>query len=168
MTEIITVALSKLDADPNNVRKTYSAEGIKALAANIRADGYRLLQNLIVRKGDKKSRYFVVAGGRRFAALKVLAEAGEIAKDYPVDCTEREGEIATEISLAENFMREEMHPLDQYEAFDVLAKQGKDIADIAARFGTTETVVRKRLALARVSPILLQQYRDEDMSFAPR
>ncbi|WP_234851267.1 ParB/RepB/Spo0J family partition protein [Sinorhizobium meliloti] len=63
-------------------------------------------------------------------------------------------------------MREEMHPVDQYEAFDALAKQGKDIADIAARFGTTETIVRKRLALARVSPILLQQFRDDDMSFA--
>jgi len=48
----------------------------------------------------------------------------------------------------------------------VLAKQGKDVADVAARFGTTETVVRKRLALARVSPVLLQQFRDEDMSFA--
>lgn len=166
MTDIITVALSKLDADPRNVRKTYSAEGIEALAANIRADGYRLLQNLVVRKGDKKGRYFVVAGGRRLAALNLLAEACEIAKDYPVECKEREGEIATEISLAENVMREEMHPVDQYEAFDALARQGKDIADIAARFGTTETIVRKRLALARVSPILLQQFRDEDMSFA--
>ncbi|RWD51647.1 MAG: ParB/RepB/Spo0J family partition protein [Mesorhizobium sp.] len=166
MTDIITVALSKLDADPRNVRKTYTAEGIEALASNIRADGYRLLQNLVVRKGDKKGRYFVVAGGRRLAALNLLAEAGEIAKDYPIECKEREGEIATEISLAENVMREEMHPVDQYEAFDALAKQGKDIADIAARFGTTETIVRKRLALARVSPVLLQQFRDEDMSFA--
>ncbi|MDX0184567.1 ParB/RepB/Spo0J family partition protein [Sinorhizobium meliloti] len=166
MTDIITVALSKLDADPRNVRKTYSAEGIEALAANIRADGYRLLQNLVVRKGDKKGRYFVVAGGRRLAALKLLAEASVIAKDHPVECKEREGEIATEISLAENVVREEMHPVDQYEAFDALAKQGKKIADIAARFGTTETVVRKRLALARVSPVLLQHLRDEDMSFA--
>lgn len=63
-------------------------------------------------------------------------------------------------------MREEMHPVDQCEAFDALAKQGKDIADIAARFGTTEAIVRKRLALARISPILLQQFRDEDMTFA--
>ncbi|MGG7539411.1 ParB/RepB/Spo0J family partition protein [Rhizobium sp. 12,4] len=166
MTEIIIIALNKLDADPKNVRKTYSAEGVEALAANIREDGYRLLQNLVVRKGDKKGRYFVTAGGRRLAALNLLAEAGAIAKDFPVECKEREGEIATEISLAENILREDMHPLDQYEAFDALAKQGKDVADIAVRFGTTETVVRKRLALARVSPVLLQLYRDEDMSFA--
>ncbi|QPB24524.1 ParB/RepB/Spo0J family partition protein [Rhizobium sp. 007] len=166
MTEIITIALNKLDADPKNVRKAYSAEGVEALAANIREDGYRLLQNLVVRKGEKKGRYFVTAGGRRLAALNLLAKAGEIAKDFPVECKEREGEIATEISLAENILREDMHPLDQYEAFDALAKQGKDVADIAARFGTTEIIVRKRLALARVSPVLLQLYRDEDMSFA--
>ncbi|WP_234834393.1 ParB N-terminal domain-containing protein [Sinorhizobium meliloti] len=96
MTDIITVALSKLDADPMNVRETYSAEGTEALAANIRVDGYRLLQNLVVRKGDNKGRYFVVAGGRRLAALRLLAEAGEIAKDYPVECKERERETATE------------------------------------------------------------------------
>lgn len=108
MTEIISIALNKLDSDPKNVRKIYSAEGIGALAANIREDGYRLLQNLVVRKGDKKGRYFVMAGGRRFAALNLLAEAGEIAKDFPVECKEREGEIATEISLAENIMREDM------------------------------------------------------------
>ena len=59
-----------------------------------------------------------------------------------------------------------MHPLDQYQAFDALAKQGKEMADIAARFGTTEIVVRRRLALARVSPVLLKLFRDEDMSFA--
>lgn len=83
MTETITIPLNKLDADPKNVRKTYSAEGVEALAASIRTDGYRLLQNLVFRKGEKKGRYFVTAGGRRRAALLLLAEGGEIAKDFP-------------------------------------------------------------------------------------
>ncbi|RWF89599.1 MAG: ParB/RepB/Spo0J family partition protein [Mesorhizobium sp.] len=165
MTETITIPLNKLDVDPKNVRKTYSAEGIKELAATIRADGYRLLQNLIVRKGDKKGRYFVTAGGRRRAALLLLAEAGEIAKDFPVECKQREAEDATAISLTEN-LHEAMHPADQFEAFNALVKEGKAITDVAARFGTTEAIVRKRLALARVSPVLLQLFRDDDMSFA--
>ncbi|RUU93429.1 chromosome partitioning protein ParB, partial [Mesorhizobium sp. M1A.F.Ca.IN.020.03.2.1] len=160
-----TIPLNKLDVDPKNVRKTYSAEGIKELPATIRADGYRLLQNLIVRKGDKKGRYFVTAGGRRRAALLLLAEAGEIAKDFPVECKQREVEDATAISLTEN-LHEAMHPADQFEAFNALAGEGKAVADIATRFGTTETIVRKRLALARVSPVLLQLFRDEEMSFA--
>lgn len=104
--ETFFVSLNKLDADPRNVRKTYTKEGIAEMAATIRADGYRLLQNIVVRKGDKRGRFFVTAGGRRLAALTLLAEAGEIAKDYPVECKKRNGVDATEISLIENTSRE--------------------------------------------------------------
>ena len=162
--EISTIPLNKLDVDPLNVRKTHSAEGIKELAATIRADGYRLLQNIVVRKGDKKGRYFVTAGGRRRAALLLLAEAGEIAKDFPVECKEREAEDATAISLTEN-LHEAMHPADQFEAFKAMADQGKPVADIAARFGMTEIIVNRRLALAKVSPVLMAAYRAEEMSY---
>ena len=164
MTETVIVPLNKLDRDPLNVRKTHTAEGIKELAATIRADGYRLLQNLIVRKSEKKGRYLVTAGGRRRAALLLLAEAGEIAQDFPVECKLREAEDATAISLTEN-LHEAMHPADQYEAFKALADQGKSVSDIAARFGTTEIIVNRRLALAKVSPVLMVAYRAEEMSF---
>ncbi|MER9080772.1 hypothetical protein [Mesorhizobium sp. M0895] len=40
MTGTIIIPLNKLYLDPKNVRKTYSAEGIAALAASIRADGH--------------------------------------------------------------------------------------------------------------------------------
>ena len=151
-TETIVVALNKLDRDPLNVRKTYTKEGIADMAATIRGDGYRILQNLIVRKGDKRGRFFVIAGGRRVAALNLLAELGEIAKDFVVECKERNAEDATEISLIENTQREAMHPVDEYEAYRVMSDSGKSVEDIAARFGTTETMVRKRLALGREAP----------------
>lgn len=164
-TETIMVPLNKLDRDPLNVRKTYTKEGIEEMAATIRGDGYRILQNLIVRKGDKRGRFYVTAGGRRHAALDLLAELGEITKDFGVECKERSGEDATEISLIENMQREAMHPVDEYEAFRVMADAGKSVEDIAARFGTTETMVRKRMALGRVSPLLLDLYRKEEISF---
>ena len=104
----IIIALNKLDRDPKNVRKTYRKEGIEELAANLRSDGYQPLQNLVVREGDRKGHYFVTAGERRRLALLFLAEAGEIAADFAVECKERAAEDATAISLAENAMREEM------------------------------------------------------------
>lgn len=164
-TDIITIALDKLDRDPRNVRKTYRKDGIEELAANIRADGYRLLQNIVVRKGDKRGRFFVIAGERRRLALNLLAEAGEIAKDFAVDARLRDEADATGISLAENIMREDMHPVDQYEAFKALDEEGVPVADIAVRFATTETIVKRRLALARVSPALLDLYRNEQMNY---
>jgi ParB family transcriptional regulator, chromosome partitioning protein len=163
--DIITIPLDKLDRDPKNVRKTYRSEGIEALAANIRADGYRVLQNLVVRKAEKRGRFYVIAGERRRLALEYLVELNEIAADFPIDVKVRDGADATSISLAENLMREDMHPADQYEAFKVLDGEGVSIADIAARFGTTDTIVRRRLALARVAPALLDLYRNEEMSF---
>lgn len=162
MTDIITAALNKLDADPKNVRKTYDASSVEAMAASILANG--LLQNLVGRKATK-GRYFVSAGGRRLAALNLLAERGDIAADYGVDIRIRQAEDATELSLTENVMREAMHPADQYEAFKALVDEGKSVTDIAARFGTTEIIVNRRMALAKVSPVLFALYRSDEMEF---
>ena len=61
-------------------------------------------------------------------------------------------------------MREAMHPADEFEAFRDLADRGLPAADIAARFGVTETVVAKRLKLANVSPLILKTYRQGDIN----
>ncbi|SMF25822.1 MULTISPECIES: ParB/RepB/Spo0J family partition protein [Rhizobiaceae] len=162
MTTII-IELNKLDADPKNVRKRYDPVKLRELAANIGAEG--VLQNLVVRAGDKRGRYFVTAGERRRLALLLLVEQGKIAKNHPVECKLREAANATEISLSENVFREDMHPVDQYEAFSTMAAEGKSITDIAAHFSVTEIIVRRRLALAKVSPKLLELHRDGEMTF---
>jgi ParB family chromosome partitioning protein len=115
-----TIPLDRLVPSPANVRKTKT--GIEGLAASIAAHG--LLQNLQVRPATDED-FEVVAGGRRFDALKFLAKHKKIAPDYPVPCEVRDGPDATEISLAENEMREAMHPADQFEAFRKLADQSK-------------------------------------------
>ncbi len=57
-----------------------------------------------------------------------------------------------------------MHPADEFEAFQRLLTAGRSAADIAARFGVSEAVVNCRLALARVSPILLAKYREGELN----
>jgi ParB family chromosome partitioning protein len=71
---------------------------------------------------------------------------------------------AHEVSLAENVVRLAMHPADQFEAFQALAGQGKGVEEIAARFGVTPAIVRQRLKLASVSPVLVALYRDGEMN----
>jgi ParB family transcriptional regulator, chromosome partitioning protein len=156
-----TIPLNQLHFSPANVRKTGAKDGIEALAASIAAHG--LLQNLQVRPGEG-DRYEVVAGGRRLAALKLLAKEKKIAADHPVPCHALDGEDAAEISLAENEMRLAMHPADQFEAFKKLADQGHGPEAIAARFGTTARIVEQRLKLAVVSPKLIALYRKGDMT----
>ena len=106
MTDITNIPLNKLTAWTGNVRKVQNRGGIDALAASIKAHG--LQQNLVVRKDGKK--FTVVAGGRRLKALQQLAKAGDIQATFAVPCRITEADNATELSLAENVMREEMHP----------------------------------------------------------
>src|SRR5579863_619518 len=134
MTDTTSIPLNKLAAWDGNVRKTAGADtSLAELAASIAAHG--LLQSLV--------------------------EGGKIAADYAVPCQlVADDADAAEISLAENAVRENMHPADEFEAFRDLSDKGMPAADVAARFGVTEAVVSKRLKLARVSPAILTAYRD--------
>jgi ParB family chromosome partitioning protein len=158
-----TIPLNKLTAWPGNVRRTGSDKALDGLAS-IAAHGP--LQSLVVRK-DRRGRYAVVAGRRRFRALLSLAEAGTITEDAAIRCHVIAADMnATEISLVENAVLEQMHPADEFEAFLALIEDGIRPADIAARFGVTETVVQQRLKLARVSPFIIAAYREGEIALA--
>ncbi|WP_315531881.1 MULTISPECIES: ParB N-terminal domain-containing protein [Comamonadaceae] len=155
---MILVPLSRLVLRPTgrNVRKT-PRMSIPELAASIQRVG--LLQNLIVIPAADGEHYEVVAGGRRLAALKLLAKKHRIAKDWQVPCLQVADGTARTASLTENVQREAMHPADQFEAFAALVADGRAIEDIAADFSVTPLVVQRRLKLANVSPRLMDDYR---------
>ncbi|AIP10177.1 plasmid stablization protein ParB [Burkholderia pseudomallei MSHR338] len=160
---MILVPLSRLVLRPTgrNVRKT-PRMSIPELAASIQRVG--LLQNLIVIPAADGEHYEVVAGGRRLAALKLLAKKHRIAKDWQVPCLQVAYGTARTASLTENVQREAMHPADQFEAFAALVAEGRPIEDIAADFSVTPLVVQRRLKLANVSPRLMADYRADAVS----
>ncbi len=159
MTQLIP--LSQLKPSKLNVRKT-GGKAVDDLAASIRSSG--LQQNLGVVQVGKA--FEVVFGGRRLRALQQLAKAGELpeALNDGIPCRVLQEGEAHEASLAENTVREAMHPLDQFSAFAAMAEAGKPTADIAAAFGVSDLVVRQRMKLARVSPKLLKLYGDGGMT----
>jgi len=161
---MILVPLSRLVLRPTgrNVRKTVPRMSIPELAASIQRVG--LLQNLIVIPATDGLHYEVVAGGRRLAALKLLAKKHRIAKDWDVPCLQVADGTARTASLTENVQREAMHPADQFEAFAALVAEGRPIEDIAADFSVTPLVVQRRLKLANVSPRLMADYRADAVS----
>lgn len=155
---LILVPLSQLlpRRSKRNARTT-SRMSIPELAASIARVGP--LQNLVVILAADGEHYEVVAGDRRLTALKLLAKKKRIPADYEVACLLVPDASARTVSLAENLLREQMHPADQFEAFAALVKEGRPIEDIAADFGVTPLVVQRRLKLANVSPRLLADYR---------
>lgn len=155
------IPLNQLVASPANVRKTDAKADVEALAASIAAHG--LLQNLSVQQGAE-NKFEVVAGARRHAALKLLAKAGTIARDYPVACSLVDPENAAEASLAENVQRVAMNAVDEADAFKTLLDQGLDCDAIARRFGVSSRHVEQRLALSDLSPKLKAAYRRSEIN----
>jgi ParB family transcriptional regulator, chromosome partitioning protein len=153
---IVEVQLKDLLRSDRNVRTT-SSNLVAELAASIRAHG--LLQNLTVvaqlKKGKPTGKYTVVAGARRHAALLELVKQKVITTKYLVPCLIVDESAALETSLAENVVREEMHPADQFVAFKTMVDEGASLEDVAARFGITVKTVQQRLKLANVSPCLI-------------
>lgn len=157
----IEVPLSKLRLDPVNVRKT-DKEPTPQFVASIFEHG--VIEDLMVRpNGDG---YLVFSGGKRLKALNILAKDKKIAADKPVSCEVHEVDDgqARDMGLAINIMRDEMHPVDEYEAFaDMVAKDGMTAADIARKYGRKPREVDQVLALGRLAPEVRAAWRDDKL-----
>lgn len=163
------IPFNKLMLSQSNVRRIKRGETIEDLAASIARRG--LLQSLNVRpvldgEGNETGMFEVPAGGRRYRALELLVKQKRMIKTEPVPCvvTNANSEVPIEEdSLAENFQREDLHPLDMFRAFQTLHDQGASHEEIAARFFVSATFVQQRLRLAKVSPKLHEVYEQEGM-----
>jgi ParB family chromosome partitioning protein len=155
------IELSKLEKSPLNVRKTLTKAGIDEMKASILSHG--LMQNLVVSPAEDGT-YLVIAGSRRLAAMQSLQAEGKLAADFAVPCQIVGEHHALEMSLAENSVRLAMHPADQFEAFAKLIDEGQTAAQVADRFGVEESLIVKRMKLARVAPELFKAYRKDEMT----
>jgi ParB family chromosome partitioning protein len=155
-----SIDIERLKVSPHNVRKSHNKTSFEELKASILAHG--LMQNLVVTEADDGT-YFVIAGARRLAALQALVKDGALARGEVPCQLVKDGGDAHEMSLAENTVREAMHPADEFEAFAALAKDHKPV-DIARRFGVTERHVLQRLKLGRLAPEILKDYRTEKLN----
>ena len=163
----LDIPFGKLVLSNRNVRRVQAGVSIEELAEDIARR--TLLQSLSVRPvigddGQPTDKFEVQAGGRRYRALELLVKQKRLARTAPIPCIVREDGILEEDSLAENVQRVNLHPLDQFRAFQSLREQGLGEEEIAARFFVTPQIVRQRLKLAAVSPTLLDVYAADDMT----
>ncbi len=169
------VRIGALRLDESNVRKDQPSEqDIAELAGLIASQG--LIQNLTAivydtprrdngvtkTKGRSKKGEFthgVIAGGRRLRALWLLVQRGRLCADDTVPCRVVPAARALAVSVAENSGREAMSAADTVVAFADMVNSGASVDEIALCFGVSALTVRRRLALANVSPRLFDLYR---------
>lgn len=153
-TEEQHVPLSALVKSPQNVRIVpYSAESVRELADSIKGIG--LLQNLVVH-ALPDGLYGVAAGGRRLAAMNLLATENTIHPDWPVRVKVVPDNLATAASLTENGQHLEMHPAEQIAGFRAMAAEGKTPAQTGDLRGYSPRHVQRMLKLAGLAPVILE------------
>ena len=161
-TEIRWIPLRDLEPSDRNARTTAApAEAMHELEASLEAHG--LLENLLVRANDDGKTFQVVGGGRRLRALRTLAKKrrSRFRTTTPIPCRVMPDDaIDEEISYAENAVRVNMHPVDEFTAFHTLLERGLTVREIANRFGLTTRTVQRRLRLGGIAPDILGHARD--------
>lgn len=168
------LSLRELRLDERNVRKDPPTDAeIEELADLIDAQG--LVQNLTVvaydepvkGRGKDKARAFthgVIAGGRRLAALQLLAKRKRITLDEQFLCRVVPESRAIAVSAAENSGRRAMSNADTIVAFADMVRAGAGIEALAVAFHLSPLTVQRRLKLANVSPKLFAMFREGGLS----
>ncbi len=152
------VAFGQLAPDPDQPRKYMHPERLAELSASIVRHG--LLQPIVVRQagldrgGDM--RYIVVAGGRRYAAIKLALdtasddEARARLARIPViinDSAEAERRV---LQLIENLQREDLNGVEEARALKEIARiEGLTTVGLAGRVHRSQGYVDERLRLLR-------------------
>ena len=151
---IQTIKLAKLRLSPINVRTAPDEQlQIEPMAASIEAKG--VLQNLLVTPAKKpRGTFEVFDGGRRWRALRLLAERGTISEadfDVPVMILTGDDAELSETSTATNFHQLKMTPAEECRAFQHFIGSTGDLDAVAKRFGVTRRFVGGRLRLASLA-----------------
>jgi ParB family chromosome partitioning protein len=156
------IELGKLKVAAVNMRHSKQAPDVSDILPSVKARG--VLVPLLVRPNGNGEDFEIVAGRRRYFAAKAVAEEAGAVEPLPCAVMEPGDDAAAlEASLIENLARLDPDEMSQYETFVRLTKAGKSVADIAATFGITEVMVKRRLALGNLLPKIREAYRSEDI-----
>jgi ParB/RepB/Spo0J family partition protein len=157
VTEILSIPLDQLVADPDNPRTRMSVPELKELAASIKAEG-QLQAGQVRANGDGK--YHIVFGHRRYAALLLLENDGTSLPFRAELVDETDEATITITQLIENLQRVDLDPIDEAEALAKLLERNIKAKEIAVRIGRSQAHVSKRVAMSKLPDIAKKAVRE--------
>lgn len=139
---VVRLPCASIRPSPFQPRREFSVNELTELAGSIRSHG--VIQPILVR--PVAGGYELIAGERRWRAAQQAGLDEVPALVRPMD--DREAAV---IALVENVQRENLHFLEEAEAYDRLVRQfGLTQAEVAARVGRSQGAVANRLRLLRL------------------
>ena len=138
--------------NPQQPRKTFSAEELAELAQSIKENG--LLQPLLLRPAPKSpGKYELVAGERRLRAVQKLGW-----KEVPAVTREVDDDALLVLALVENLQREALNPMEEAEGYHVLMdNHGLSHAQIGRSVGKSRSTVANMVRLLQL-PASVRKY----------
>ncbi len=139
------IDVKSIGPNPQQPRKTFSAEELAELAQSIKENG--LLQPLLLRPAPKApGKYELVAGERRLRAVRGLGWKAVPAITRAVD-----DDTLLVLALVENLQREDLNPLEEAEGYQVLMdKHGLSHAGIGRSVGKSRSTVANMVRLLQL------------------
>ncbi len=149
------------DVEPRSdqPRKTFTHESLEQLADSIGQFG--VLQPIIVRESKLLAgTYEIIAGERRWRASK-MAGLSEI----PAVILEGDDLKAAQVAVIENVQREDLNPVEEAMAYDVLIdRYGLTQEQVAKQVGKNRATVTNMLRLLDLPDEVLEMLRDGKIS----
>ena len=137
--QVTEILLNELRPNPYQPRKTFDETSLQELANSILHSG--VFQPIIVRKSAVKGE--IIAGERRFRASKLAGK-----EKIPAIIREFDEESMMQVAVLENLQREDLNPLEEAEAYEMLMKNLKlTQAEVAERLGKSRPYIANYLRL---------------------
>ena len=140
---VTEIAVSQLDPNPDQPRRTFDTQALEALAESIRQAG--VLQPLLV--VENGARYRIVAGERRYRASKMAG-----LTEVPVIVLDKSDLETAQISLIENIQREDLNPVEEAQAYRALIDSyNLTQEEVSAKVGKGRSTITNALRLLDLS-----------------
>ncbi|MGX7092721.1 ParB/RepB/Spo0J family partition protein [Hutsoniella sourekii] len=148
------VALDDIRPNPYQPRKNFDQAGLKDLADSIRQSG--VFQPVILRQSAIKG-YELIAGERRVRASRIAGK-----ETIPAIVRQLDEEAMIEIAVVENLQREDLSPLEEAEAYQMLMdKLSLTQSEVAERIGKSRPYIANYLRLLHL-PEAIKTYLNEE------
>jgi len=153
---LIELDLDQIQPNPLQPRMQFAPEKLQELAASIKENG--VLQPIVVRGSG--GGYELVVGERRWRAARQVG-----LERIPAIVQHVSDEKMLELALVENIQRDELSPIEEGQAYQLLADQfALTHEEIAQRVGRSRTAVTNSLRLLRLPSFIQEKVMNEEMS----
>ncbi len=178
---VIDIKLDQIRPNPYQPRQKFDQAALKDLAKSIQKSG--VFQPIIVRQADPEvARYEILAGERRVRASRLIKN-----ETIPAIVREVTEPQMMEIAVMENLQREDLTPLEEAEAYEMLMSNlNLTQAQVSSRLGKSrpyianylrllglpkqvkELLQKKRLSMGQARTLLSLKDRSQMVSLANR